>query len=150
MWACFTVQRSLHFPSLEASFLPTLQCMQWFPPPPPPTSRSPPRSGCLTTAPAVQECLPYNVTHITKRESALLLLCKEPLSSCRSLSSVSLFFRFGERPSLRSESVFHISCCCKHKHFGGRFTCKNTEQLNNKLPVFTSDYLKLERESFYV
>lgn len=64
MWACCTAQRSLNFPFTEGLT---------------PANRAapPPRSGCLTTAAAAQECLSYNVTHISKCESSLLLLCRE-------------------------------------------------------------------------
>lgn len=107
--SCFTAQCSLHFPSTGglSSCQHFNECSGF-----PPTvsthpllhSSPPPRSGCLTTAAAVQECLPYNVTHISKRQSALLLLCKEPVSPRCSLSALSLFFRtrFTERHSLMS------------------------------------------------
>ena len=36
VWACFTAQRSFHFPAAEASCTLTLPWMQWFPPPPSP------------------------------------------------------------------------------------------------------------------
>lgn len=109
VWAGFTAQCSLHFPSSGglSSCQHFNECSGF-----PPTvsthpllhSSPPPRSGCLTTAAAVQECLPYNVTHISKRQSALLLLCEEPVSPRCSLSPLSLFFRtrFTERHSLMS------------------------------------------------
>lgn len=108
-WELFTAQCSLHFPSTGglSSCQHFNECSGF-----PPTvsthpllhSSPPPRSGCLTTAAAVRECLPYNVTHISKRQSALLLLCKEPVSPRCSLSALSLFFRtrFTERHSLMS------------------------------------------------
>lgn len=58
-------------PSPEASFLNDCSGFphspQFTPPPPP---------GCLTTAAAVQECLPYNVTHISKCDRALQVCAK--------------------------------------------------------------------------
>lgn len=68
-------------PSLEASFF--KDCSGF---PHSPQFTPPPLPGCLTTAAAVKECLPYNVTHISKSDRALLPLCKEPLSPRWSLS----------------------------------------------------------------
>lgn len=101
VWACFTAQRSLHFPSLEWGLFLSHQHFTPLPPPHPLIRRS----GCLTTAAAVQECLPYNVTHISKCESALLLLCVGPLSPRRSLSRLGSFLRNLVR-SLMSQCPF--------------------------------------------
>lgn len=118
VWARFTARRSLHFPFTGGLFLAnTSMNAVVSPTAPPPHPRSlPPRSGCLTTAAAAQECLPYNVTHISKHESALLLLCKEPESPRCSLSALGLFFQdLLCWASLTDDTLsLHISCCCKH------------------------------------
>lgn len=109
--ACFSTRVASTSPSLEASFLASTS-MNAAPPPQPPAA-PPPRSGCLTTAAAVQECLPYNVTHISERESALLPLC-------RSLSARVVFQEQLRRASLTNVTLAaHISCRCEHKQLAG-------------------------------
>lgn len=132
-------------PSLEASFFASTSVNSVVSPHSPQLT-PPPRSGCLTTAAAVQECLPYNVTHISKRDRALLPLCKEPPSPRCSLSALSLFFRtgFSERHSLIRSCFLLLQTQTVWR--------KLHSETYNWLPVFTEVSLKvplLQSGSFY-